>query len=356
MVMIIKYKTLILIGVLTILGFTLIGQTYCLKYTLIKSSNTAEFTVSLRASGSSFRLGASNLQFLFNSAALANPTLVSHTLNEAGVYNGITLTQPKLPSLAHTSDAMVSFNFDFTGTTGTGIPISIIGTDIAVLRFQIVDGSQSPNLRPYENGSAGTIVYNDNASNPVLLTSTGNCAIYNTLIPTLSVKAYSTGASDKQTVTIDWTTTYEKDNNYFMIERSINGRPFTAIGGYIFATKANRYSFVDINPLKALNRYRIRQIDVGGPESVSNVVDVLLEKGSKINVYPSLLTNYNDFITLDVPENTDVKQQNFHILNALGTEVMTGKTAQRIDINVSHLVSGTYLVKVGEEQVKFVKQ
>lgn len=354
--MTIKYKSLILLSVLTIIGITLTAQTYCLKYTLTKSSNTAEFTVSLMASGSIFRLGASNLQFKYNSAALSNPTLVSHNLNEAGVYNGITLTQPKPPSFANTSDALVSLNFDFTGTTGTGLPISLLGTDIAVLRFQIVDGSQSPNLRSYDNGSAGTIVYNDNATNPLLLTSTGNCAIYNTLIPTLNVKAYQTPSSDKQTVTIDWTTTYEKPNNYFMIERSINGRPFTAIGGYIFATKANTYSFIDVNPLKGLNYYRVRQIDVGSIESMSTVVDVLLEKGSKINVYPTLLTDYNDYITLDVPLNTDLQQQDFHILNALGKEVMNGKTAERKDINVAHLLSGTYIVKVGEEQVKFVKQ
>jgi hypothetical protein len=44
----------------------------------------------------------------------------------------------------------------------------------------------------------------------------------------------------------------------------------------------------------------------------------------------------------------------FQIYNLLGQQVLNGKAAQRI--NVSALPQGTYFLKVGVEQVKFIKQ
>jgi hypothetical protein len=348
-----KYKLAFLLCLLTILTQAVTAQTYCLKYDLTKSNNTtAEFAVRMAATGTTFNLGASNLQFKFNSKALSNPTLVSNTLAQTGVYNAITLTQPQPPGFDYANDGLISINFDFTGGTGTGLPIGLIGSDIAVLRFQIVDSSLTPNFRPYENGTAGTVVYNDNATNPVLLATTGNCAVYNTRIPILSVKANGSLKTDREVVTIDWTTTYEKPGTYFVIERSFSGRPFTAIGSYLFAT----YTFIDVNPLKGVNKYRVKQIDLNGAESTSREVEVSLEKAASINVYPSVVTELNGFVTLDVPRIEAIKRQDYYIYNALGREVLRGKTAERLDIDVTRLPVGTYLLKVDDEQMKFFKQ
>jgi hypothetical protein len=46
--------------------------------------------------------------------------------------------------------------------------------------------------------------------------------------------------------------------------------------------------------------------------------------------------------------------ENFQILNLLGQPVWVGKTTQQLD--VSHLAQGTYVLKVGTEVAKFVKQ
>jgi hypothetical protein len=55
-------------------------------------------------------------------------------------------------------------------------------------------------------------------------------------------------------------------------------------------------------------------------------------------------------------ENTedDEEMGNFQILNLFGQQVLSGKTGQGLD--VSALPQGTYLLRVGEEQVKFVKE
>jgi hypothetical protein len=347
------YKSVVLLCMLTVLTQAVTAQTYCLRYNLAKNSPAvAEFNIGLKASGKEFGLGASNLQFKYNPKALANPTIVSSALSQAGVYNGITLTQPDALNVDKTIDGLLSINFDFSGATGTGLQIGLIGTDVAVLRFDIIDSSLTPNFRPYDNGTAGTVVYNDNATNPVLLTSTGTCEVYNTKVPILTAKANSTPDPERPNVTIDWTTTFEKSGSYFIVERSINGRPYAAIGNFLFAT----YTFKDLNPLKGFNKYRVKQVDPSGVESTSREIEVSLEKGSEINVFPTIVTELNGFITLDVPRIDALKRQTYYIYNIYGREMLRGKTGERIDVNVANLPVGTYLIKVDDEQKKFYKQ
>jgi hypothetical protein len=353
------YKSVLLLCLLATLAQVVTAQTYCLKYNLAKSNGTtAEFTVSLTASGASFKLGTSNLQFKFNNKAVSNPTFVSNTLAATGVYNGITLTQPEPPSFANTNEGVVSINFNFTGATGTGLPIALTPTEIGVLRFDILNGNPSPNFSAYENGAAGTVVYTDNASSPALLSSTGTCEVFNARIPILDIKAKGRNSNtnidiyDRSSVTIDWTTSYEKPNSYFTVERSINGNPFKAIGSFLFAT----YTFVDVTPLRGSNKYRVKQIDGSGSEITSKEVDVSLESAPAIEVYPAIVTDANGYVTLDVPRSTALDRLEYRILNVYGKEFLRGKTAERLDINVEKLPNGMYLLKVGEDQVKFLKQ
>jgi hypothetical protein len=347
------YKSVVLLCLLTIFTQALTAQTYCLRYNLAKNNPmVAEFNIGLKASNTAFGLGASNMQFKYNPKALANPTIVSSALSQAGVYNGITLTQPDALNVDKTADGLLSINFDFTGATGTGLQIGLIGTDVAVLRFDIIDSSLAPNFRPYDNGTAGTIVYNDNATNPVLLATTGTCEVYNTKLPIVIAKASTTPDPDRPSVTIDWTTTFEKSGSYFIVERSFNGRPYAAIGNFLFAT----YTFKDLNPLKGFNKYRVKQVDPSGVESMSREVEVSLEKGSSINVYPAIITELNGYLTLDVPRPEALKRQDYFIYNVYGREMLRGKTGERIDINVANLPVGPYILKVDDEQKKFYKQ
>jgi hypothetical protein len=353
------YKSVLLLSLLTFLTQGLTAQKYCLKFNLSKSTTTtADFTVLLAATGSTFNLGASNLQFKYNSKALSNPTIISNTLTTTGTFNAITLTQPQPTSLDNATDGLVSLNFDFTGATGTGLPVGLVGAEIAVVRFQIVDAALTPNFRAYENGTAGTVVFNDNATTPALLAANGTCDPYNARIPIITAKVSNTPTGalitkfDRQKVTLDWTTTFEKPSTYFVVERSINGQPFKPVGNFLFAT----YTYIDVNPLKGFNKYRIRQVGVDGAESLSNVVDIELEKEAEISVYPAVVTELNGFLTLDVPRPTALDRLEYHIFNFYGRELLRGKTAERLDINVFQLPVGSYILKVGDDNKMFIRQ
>ncbi len=155
------------------------NSTYCLKYVPRRVGNTVEFTISMIGSGSTLRLGTANIQIKYNTNALSTPTLVSEVLTATGNYSGVTLTQPSPLNLG-ANEAIISLNTNFTGTTGQGLAISTDegGTPIAVVSFQLQNASASPNLQSYLNNDIGSVIYNDNTSNPYLVQNTGGCANY----------------------------------------------------------------------------------------------------------------------------------------------------------------------------------
>lgn len=168
----------------------LIAQTYCLKYDITIVGNAIEVKLSMVANGTMFNLGAGNVQFKYNKAALMNPVLKRNALTTNALYDGMTLTQPHPPTFAKTNDGLISFNFDYKGVSGNGLPISLLdaGTELAVIRFDLKDTKLAPNIRPYDNGTKGTVIYNDDTHNPLLIQTTGNCPNYNPLNSEKEVK------------------------------------------------------------------------------------------------------------------------------------------------------------------------
>ena len=67
---------------------------------------------------------------------------------------------------------------------------------------------------------------------------------------------------------------------------------------------------------------------------------------NRLKVYPNPVS---DVLIIETTEARD-----YQILNLLGQQILVGKTTQRIDVSV--LPQGTYFLKIGAEQVKFVKQ
>ena len=149
-----------------------------------------------------------------------------------------------------------------------------------------------------------------------------------------------------QAVKLNWETAEEVNNIGFHIERqySINGK-WDELSFVKAKGSGSTYEFTDNNPL-SVNYYRLRQRDNDGKETLSKVISVSAKGNNKLKVHPNPVSN-----TLSV-ENTE--GGDYQIINLLGQEVMNGKAVQRID--VSALPEGTYFLKVGVEQVKFVKQ
>jgi hypothetical protein len=153
---------------------------------------------------------------------------------------------------------------------------------------------------------------------------------------------------------LTWTTANEVNNKGFQVERLApptprGGEVWDILGFKTANNKASSYQFMDNAPTFT-NYYRLRQIDNDGKETLSKVISVERKGNNKLKVYPNPVSNVLTVERNAVPLTTS----DFQILNLLGQQVMNGKATQRID--VSALPEGTYFLKVGAEQVKFIKQ
>jgi len=78
-------------------------------------------------------------------------------------------------------------------------------------------------------------------------------------------------------VDITWTTATEINNDYFTIERSMNGVNFEALAevdGAGNSTKTTSYNTIDNNPIKGVGYYRLKQTDYDGTSTYSRIVSV----------------------------------------------------------------------------------
>ena len=93
-----------------------------------------------------------------------------------------------------------------------------------------------------------------------------------------------------RSVSIAWSTASEKNNDYFQLERSVEGGPFEAIAtipGAGNSQERQEYHAVDHEPGTGVNYYRLKQIDFDGQFELSPVRSVQFEiDREEITVFP----------------------------------------------------------------------
>ena len=167
-----------------------------------------------------------------------------------------------------------------------------------------------------------------------------------------------TAAAKGRSILLFWRTATEISNSHFAVERSPDGRNFTAIGqvpGAGTSFEPQHYIFTDERPLPGLNYYRLRQVDFDGQFSYSPVVTALVGQPGGILLFPSPATDFLN-IQLEKPlEETVV----WEVFDLTGRLLRSGKflaeTAD-VEINVNELPRGIYALRVVAGREAFVKQ
>ncbi|WP_066508234.1 YDG domain-containing protein [Rufibacter sp. DG15C] len=129
-------------------------------------------------------------------------------------------------------------------------------------------------------------------------TDAGNYALQTTqamgLDPLPVTLVSFTGKSTAVGVTLNWSTATEKDNAYFQVERSLDGKTFVGVGkvkGNGNSSTLIKYQFVDGQSLSGTVYYRLRQVDVDGKFELSKVIAVNAQGGSLavgiVKAYPN---------------------------------------------------------------------
>ncbi len=111
---------------------------------------------------------------------------------------------------------------------------------------------------------------------------------YCTVLP-VTLISFNADKNDNA-VDLTWATASEINNDYFLIQRSIDNSNFETIESIDGNGNSNvviNYSTIDYNPKKGVNYYRLLQVDFDGTEALSNTVAVNFDADNNINVYPN---------------------------------------------------------------------
>jgi uncharacterized repeat protein (TIGR01451 family) len=159
-----------------------------------------------------------------------------------------------------------------------------------------------------------------------------------------------TAKAQKDGVLLNWATASEKDNAFFMVERSADGKNFSAVGkvaGAGNSTIKMDYTFLDAHALTGTAYYRLKQVDLDGKFEYSKVVAVQTKAiigGVSLKVFPNPTTGVVSLdLTSATPASVTVKVFALDGRLIKATQMMGG-AVQALDL--SNLAIGTYLINV----------
>ncbi len=172
-----------------------------------------------------------------------------------------------------------------------------------------------------------------------------------------------TGFYDNGVNIIEWKTATEIDNDFFELQRSVDGETFEVIGivkGVGTTTDLTRYNYRDNKPVAGNNYYRLRQVDFNGQFEYSEVIKVMVDENAfvfNINPYPNPVNRNNKLKTEYLKSNDE---DAVVLLRDLTGKVMeqafVNGTTGTVEFNIDNKNPGMYLVEMQQGERKIVKK
>lgn len=161
--------------------------------------------------------------------------------------------------------------------------------------------------------------------------------------------------NEKNKNKIYWQTATEINNDYFEVQRSMDGKDYTSVGqvkGSGNTSETTQYEFTD-ESIKAGNAYyyRVKQTDFDGKYDYSPIVAIRNDNNTTYEITPN---PFHDFLTFTV-SNQDQENEIINIFNLQGTNVKQFKNINGT-VDTSDLLPGIYFIKLPlGEMAKVVK-
>lgn len=150
---------------------------------------------------------------------------------------------------------------------------------------------------------------------------------------------------DNRFVELVWQTASETNNDFFTIERSLNGNSWEAlenIAGAGNSNVLNTYILIDKEPHQGISYYRLKQTDYNGDFSYSQIRSIDISKKEKeVVIYPNPTTS--SFVL----KGDKLELESIKISDVLGKDVTGSTVITMVDntkyiIDVSQLSVGVY--------------
>lgn len=161
-----------------------------------------------------------------------------------------------------------------------------------------------------------------------------------------------TGLNISGGIELSWETTLEINNKGFEIQYSSDLDSWQDLGfieGKGPGSQTNSYSFLHTAPVKGLNYYRIKQIDVDGVFDFSDMLSIYSAGLESINVYPNPVVDkiFIDGLTLE--------NSRYQILDMRGQIIRKGNLTEN-QLEVSGLAGGMYFLNIYDDGAVYVRR
>lgn len=170
----------------------------------------------------------------------------------------------------------------FTGANCSSLTVGTSGTAICA------NGASGTVTYNISNSAAGTVYYiamDGNAGSNCHFTVSGT-----NIVPLpIELLNFDALVKSNRQVEVFWTTATELNNDYFTVQRTVDGISFedidevksSAINGN--SNNSLSYSIIDPNPLRGTSYYRLKQTDLNGSSTFSAVKKITIEGSSKFD-------------------------------------------------------------------------
>ncbi|MDZ4795711.1 MAG: T9SS type A sorting domain-containing protein [Bacteroidota bacterium] len=195
---------------------------------------------------------------------------------------------PTAPIITPTSSTVVvnqSITYTISNAvTGTfyGIANGTTGESLATGIWATANGNLNITTKTFTSAGNFNIVVKATSLSGVSVCTSGPAAASVTVSSTLPVTLQSfNGKWTGESVLLSWKTSTETNSSHFELERSADGISFSrlaSIGAAGTSFSELTYTYTDINPLTATGFYRLKQVDIDGRYTFSQVL--LLQKNN----------------------------------------------------------------------------
>lgn len=203
-------------------------------------------------------------------------------------------------------DAIFIFQFAGAFTTGASATVNLLNGASACNIYWIAEGEIAMAAL---TEMKGTLIANNGAISMGadgelegrMLSTVGAASVYNVLITPpicintplpiqlLSFKGYC----ENQYITLEWITATEINNDYFTIERSINGIDWEILGtieGAVNSSSHRDYKFIDETENYGTSYYQLKQTDLNGDYKYESIISINKCENKKVGqftIYPN---------------------------------------------------------------------
>jgi hypothetical protein len=159
-------------------------------------------------------------------------------------------------------------------------------------------------------------------------------------------------ALEDRIVELSWETLSEEDNDYFTVERSLDGRDWEYVGkvsGAGTSAEPLRYELRDMSPYKGSSYYRLQQTDYDGSFSYSDTREVW--------IMPSMISMYPNPVKGRLTVETEEYPLRYQLSDTSGRLLKRGELLDsRVELDLTSLEPGVYTLRLESDSVSSITQ